>query len=125
MTPAVRTTYIVLFVVFLGLSCPLFTCASWCLYDGTVKYPDQKERYDAYVQVYQSHTDPVEAAQEWEALAVQKGWPTDIPQQKDDKDILTQKILSGFFGIICSISAITAFVFGFLLWRGRTQNPAA
>ena len=85
-------------------------------------YPEQKERYEACVQVYQSHTDPLEAAKEWEALALQQGWPTDKPKQIDDKDILTQKILSGLFGIICVLSAIAAIVFGVLLWRGRAKQ---
>lgn len=68
---------------------------SWFYYDGTVKYPLQQKQSEAYAQVYQDNTDPIEAGRAWEAMAAENGWPTTKPTPRKDTDIFTQKLLAG------------------------------
>ncbi len=68
---------------------------SWFYYDGTVKYPLQQKQSEAYAQIYQDNTDPIEAGRAWEALAAENGWSNTKPTMREDKDIFTQKLLAG------------------------------
>ena len=96
----------------IGLAALIFS--GWFLYDGMVKYPLQKEQFEAHQKVYQEHPDPTEAGRIWEELAREKGWPTTNPTQKTDKDIFTQKLLAG----ICAPIGL-GFLFVFLTSLGK------
>ncbi len=60
------------------------------LYDGFVKYPAQKQKYDAYQQYFEEHN---QSATGWDEYAAERGWPPEIPKERDQGDIVTQYVI--------------------------------
>ena len=60
------------------------------VYDGFVKYPAQKQKWDAYQQYVKDHN---ESTTGWDEFATAKGWPVAIPEERDIGDIKTQYVI--------------------------------
>ena len=71
----------------------LLAAGLWFLYDGVVGYPDQKLKYDTYMQITEEH--PETWQQPWQEAADAHGWSTDIPKPRTDSDIMQQYIYAG------------------------------
>lgn len=89
--------------------------SSWFLYDGTVKYPLQQKQSKAYTEIFQEHTDPIEAGRAWETLAAENGWSTQKPVPREDKDIFTQKLLAGITAPV-GLYFLATFLMGLGRW---------
>jgi hypothetical protein len=87
-TAKTRTSYLV------RLALLTFMCngaAIWFIYDGAVKYPNQRVRALKYIEFKDKFTDEVELKKEWKAFAAEQGWPTDNPgKPKDQIDFYVQ-----------------------------------
>lgn len=97
--------------------------AVWALYDGTIHYPELAERWQAYEQVVQDH--PQSYPQEWPPVASQNGWPTIVPEEYNQADIITQFVLMGLCGFTGVLFFAAAAVFYLLLRRAETKRRAS
>ncbi len=103
---------LVLMAVFcLGLS-------AWCVYDGAIAYPNQRERALACQKIRKenkSQTDPEAWKAVWEEYAKSRGWPTENPgKPHNEYDFLMQYFMA-------SVAApVGLFFLGSLVrWRNR------
>ncbi|MEZ6138122.1 MAG: hypothetical protein R3C53_24830 [Pirellulaceae bacterium] len=57
--------------------------AAWFAYDGLIGYPQKL----IYAEEYETLADlePVERQEKWNAIAKERGWPTDRPEEKADE----------------------------------------
>ncbi len=103
---------------FIGFFC--FGLALYCMYDGLVGYPQQRDRSNAFSEFTEEHKDkldPKDIADKWKELAASKGWPTTLPDihdPKTDEDIFQQFLMAGVVGPIGLF-----FLIQLLLNRGR------
>jgi hypothetical protein len=89
--------------------------AGWFLYDGLFTWPNEAERYEAWIQVARGEmgreledgTIPPEARLAWERFAKEKGWSTGIPKERTEEDIAGQFKWATGLGL---------FGFGFFAW---------
>ena len=98
-----RNRYLIVGMVLTGFT-------FWCLYDGLVTYPKQREQtqepWDTYHKIVEkAGTDqPSETAiqKQWEAIANEKGWSTELPPEepKTDNDITVQYIMAAITGCL-------------------------
>ena len=98
-----RNRYLIVGIVLTGFT-------FWCLYDGLVTYPKQREQtqepWDTYHEIKEkAGTDqPSETAiqKQWEAIASEKGWSTEFPPEepKTDNDITVQYIMAAITGCL-------------------------
>ncbi len=107
-----RNRYLIVGIVLTGFT-------FWCLYDGLVTYPKQREQtqepWDKYQEIVEEITTkpnteqpPETAIQEqdikkrWEAIANEKGWSTELPPEepKTDNDITVQYIMAAITGCL-------------------------
>lgn len=83
----------------IGFFC--FGLALYCMYDGLVGYPNQRDQVNAFnefAEERKERLDPKEIADQWKELAASKGWPTTLPDihhPKDDSDIFQQFLMAG------------------------------
>jgi len=105
-----------------GLACLGMT--AYCIYDGTVTYPNQRERSLAYLEFKEAHPDAgqKDLFDQWKEFATEKGWPAGVAGKeqtpygppKKPYDINGQFYMGGFIGLVGCI-----FAARFLLNRGR------
>ena len=107
-----RNRYLIVGIVLTGFT-------FWCLYDGLVTYPKQREQtqepWDKYHEIVEEITtkanteQPSETAiqeqdikKRWEAIANEKGWSTELlPEEpKTDNDITVQYIMAAITGCL-------------------------
>jgi hypothetical protein len=72
----------------------------WSLYDGLKGYPDQQERALAFEKLEDDGRED-----EWEALALEKGWPTGAPgepkgAEEFDADVKMQFVMAVLAGTV-------------------------
>jgi hypothetical protein len=65
----------------------------YCLYDGAIGYPKQREAAVVYQQLKDKGLDSGEFFEQWDKVAKERGWSTKKP--KDDLDILKQYVMAG------------------------------
>lgn len=94
----------------IALACLGF--AAWFFYDGYVAYPEIQEIHREYERIQAEH--PTDFNQRWAEYAESRGWETDLPERKEDWDIVTQFI---FCGITLPIGL--AFLWAFIRTGGR------
>ena len=101
-----------------GLVAAVLIClAGWSLYDGTVAYPEQRERA-AVFGTFRDSGDP-DWAVGWQEAARQRGWSTDDPgKRRSDLDIHTQYLY-------LAIALPVGLVFGWLFLRSFRQSITA
>ncbi len=93
--------------------------ALYCLYDGAIGYPSQRERGLAYEQLdeeqHKKGGDSLSFQREWKALATERGWPETYPgEPKSDIDIRMQYAMAALTGALG-----LWLLFG--VWRTRGQ----
>jgi len=121
-SPAHRTTYLVLWIVFLVLCAPSLLFAIWALYDGTVYYPDKVAQYQAFEQVKQQYPDTWQS--EWPRVARTNGWPANTqPEPYDRWDVITQYIMMSVCGFIGLAFGVAGLVF-LALWRKTSPRES-
>lgn len=79
----------------------------YCVYDGFVAYPQQKEIFDAWTTVTQE-----QGPEKWADHAAARGWPTDQPKKRTNFDIYTQFVMAAIFlpvGLIFTWGLIRSF----------------
>jgi hypothetical protein len=70
--------------------------ALWSLYDGAVKYPQQRERGLLFEKLMEEGRD-----NEWDKEAAKRGWPTEYPgEPKSEADIQMQYVMVAVAGLI-------------------------
>jgi hypothetical protein len=77
--------------------------ALFCLYDGFIRYPNQRERALAYQDLEKELVggDPVVFRDRWHELARQNNWPTTFPgEPKSQGDITMQFVMAAGTGAI-------------------------
>jgi len=83
----------------IGLFC--LGLSLYCMYDGLVGYPNQRDRVNAFnkfTEEYKDQLDPKAIADKWKEVAISKGWPTSLPDvhhPKGDQDIFQQFLMAG------------------------------
>ena len=84
--------------------------ALWSLYDGAVKYPQQRERGLAFEKLMEEGRD-----KEWDQYAAERGWPTEYPgEPKSEADIKMQYVMVAVAGLIGALVLLNVW-----LSRGR------
>jgi hypothetical protein len=84
--------------------------ALWSLYDGAVKYPQQRERGLAFEKLMEEGRD-----NEWDKYATERGWPTEYPgEPKSEADIKMQYVMVAVAGLIGALVLLNVW-----LSRGR------
>jgi hypothetical protein len=79
-------------MLFVSLFCLAFTL--WFIYDGAIGYPAQAVRAREYQELEQSGREGW--LDEWEKLAVERGWPTGDPgEPKGKADFIVQFMMAG------------------------------
>ena len=74
----------------------------WSLYDGLVKYPNQRERALKFVEYKEQNKK-----QEWKELAAQRGWhPGNPGEPKSEADIMGQYVMAAVTGTLALIFVI-------------------
>ena len=106
----------------------IFFCL-YCIYDGVVAYPAEAIRHGEFIKkaeeiyadpdfVKQREQNPILAREKieesWAAFAEERDWPTKLPKERSDLDILGQ------FGMAGAAFAI-AIPFLFILIRSRRR----
>lgn len=92
--------------IFMGIAA--FGFALYCLYDGFIGYPAQRERALAFQKL-----DDEKRTDEWPALARERGWSEEAPgEPKTEADITMQFIMAG-------MSALAGLVLLVVVWRAR------
>lgn len=82
--------------------------AFYCLYDGYVTYPNQRERGLAFDKLMEE-----KRGNEWDDYARERGWPTDSPgEPKSETDIQMQYIMA-------AVSGLVGLMVLFGVWRSR------
>lgn len=116
----IRTDIAGMFLLRLGVFA-LFCIGAcgWFVYDGSITYPNQRERALKFREI--KYVDPnseelrPDWRDEWNAVAAERGWPTEDPgAPKKEAEITTQFILGGVTGVIA-----IPFTFFFLRNRNR------
>jgi hypothetical protein len=77
--------------------------ALYCLYDGFIGYPNQRDRGLAYQQLEKELEggDPIVFRDRWEELARLNNWPTTFPgEPKSEADIMLQFVMAAGSGAI-------------------------
>jgi len=72
--------------------------ALWSLYDGAIKYPQQRERALALAKLSEE-----KRLDEWNDLARQRGWPTStagLGEPKSEADIIMQYVMAAMAGAV-------------------------
>jgi len=80
-----------------------FGFALYCLYDGFIRYPNQRERALAYheLETEMQGQDPVAFRDRWHEIARQNDWPTTYPgEPKSQADILMQYVMAALAGAV-------------------------
>lgn len=75
--------------------------AGYCVYDATISYPDQIERYRVFLD-YQQDNPNYQST--WPDFAASKGWPTEEPRKMEQHNITTQWLmfaLTAPIGVYC------------------------
>ncbi len=83
---------------FLYMGIAAFGFALWCLYDGAIAYPNQRERALALNEILENNRSlPLPARlDKWNALARERGWPTSDPgEPKSEADVIMQYVMAG------------------------------
>ena len=91
---------------------------AYCVYDGAIAYPHQKEVAEAYAEVKQTHKDKFQAA--WEARVQAEGWDVNLnetPKGKSTGDIITQYVMAVGCGLI-ALPFLWFFIHSYLRWYG-------
>jgi len=115
--------YLLLLGFALVFSCPLGGFAAWCYYDGTVTYPQQRERALAYQELKRSG-DPY-WEQQWAQRAAARGWPTQDPGKPTSRfAITTQFIMFGITGGLAALLLLLAAVSLGLFIRATLRESA-
>jgi hypothetical protein len=84
--------------------------ALYCLYDGFVTYPRQRERGLLFQQLMEEKRDS-----EWDKEAAKRGWPTEYPgEPKSETDIKMQFAMAALSGTIGALVLLNV-----LMSRGR------
>jgi hypothetical protein len=84
--------------------------ALYCLYDGFVAYPRQRERGLAFQKLMEEKRDS-----EWDKYATERGWPTEYPgEPKSETDIKMQFAMAALSGTIGALVLLNV-----LMSRGR------
>lgn len=87
--------------------------ASWCLYDGLIKYPDQMAAYQAINEVKKDY--PEDWKSKWPEVAEDNGWDgTKEPDERTQGDITTQWLQ---FAIVFPIGMYC--LFSVAIWSRR------
>lgn len=112
-----RNRYLIVGIVLTGFT-------FWCLYDGLVAYPKQREQtqepWDTYQEIVEkAGTDQPSGTaiqEQWEAIANEKGWSTELPPEepKTDNDIIVQYIMAAITGCLS-----LPFLVSYFLSRGQ------
>ena len=93
---------------FISAVCLVF-CV-WSLYDGLVKYPNQRERALTYVKMKEN-----DQKDEWRELAAKNGWHHGNPgEPKSEADIMNQFVMAGVTGVLS-----LTFLVSVIAARGR------
>jgi hypothetical protein len=77
--------------------------AVYCLYDGFIGYPNQRERALAYLRLEEEYRgrDPAELLDAWHKYAQERDWPTTHPgEPKSQGDIYMQFVMAAVTGAI-------------------------
>lgn len=70
--------------------------ALWSLYDGVIKYPNQRERALAYLKLVEEDRQT-----EWKEVAREQGWPTRRPGKlRTSADIMFQYMMASVAGTV-------------------------
>ena len=64
----------------------------YCVYDWRIGYPAMVEKYQAYEQVRAEH--PNTHPEVWPRVARERGWDTEVPKKKTDRDVFTQFLMA-------------------------------
>jgi len=68
----------------------------YCLYDGAIGYPNQRQRALEYRKIEESGLKKSERLRKWEEIATKHGWPLDDPgEPKNEIAITWQFIMAG------------------------------
>jgi hypothetical protein len=92
-----------------GLGC--FGFMSWCLFDGLVTYPNQRERALKYIDV--KRDGGANWKQEWEDYAKERGWSDLDPKEPKKEGEFTVQF------IMATAAGTGALIFLFLALRNR------
>lgn len=87
-----------------------FGLALWSVYDGSVKYPNERERYHAYQQLKKQ-----DQLDQWEEIAAEHGWPTEKPAKPHGEEEDTVQFIMA--GMATPVGLL--FLYFFLRNRGR------
>jgi hypothetical protein len=75
--------------------------AVYCLYDGFIGYPRQRERALAFQRLDDEYKGGVEVLDKWHSYAQERGWPTNFPgEPKSQGDIYMQFVMAAATGAI-------------------------
>ncbi len=77
--------------------------AVYCLYDGFIGYPKQRERALAYVRLEEEYRgrDPADFLDAWPEYAQERGWPSTHPgEPQSEGDIYMQFVMAAGTGAI-------------------------
>jgi hypothetical protein len=75
--------------------------AVYCLYDGFIGYPNQRERALAFQRLEEEHRGDVEVLDKWHSYAQERGWSTAFPgEPKTQGDIYMQFVMAAGTGAI-------------------------
>ncbi|NOY30416.1 MAG: hypothetical protein GXP28_09665 [Planctomycetes bacterium] len=99
----------------IGLFCGGFALA--CLYDGFVRYPNQRIRAEAFDEFKEEHSelDPKDIVDNWKEYAVEQGWPAN-----DRGKPRTNYEINGQFVMATALAPVGLFFLTqLLLNRGR------
>jgi len=73
----------------------------YCLYDGAIGYPAQRQRALAYLELKKQGLNDRDTRIKWEELAAERDWPLDEPgKPKNEIDFTFQFVLAGCLGPI-------------------------
>lgn len=93
---------------FIFMAIAAFGFALYCLYDGFIGYPAQRERALKFEEFNEENR-----LSEWAPYARAKGWAEEAPgEPKSEADILMQFIMAG----MCGAAALALL---FVVWRAR------
>lgn len=78
----------------------------YCVYDGAVAYPNQRERALKYREFKEKavETNQGDWIKQWRAYAKQQGWPTSDPgEPKNETDFQVQFAMAGLCGVVALV----------------------
>src|SRR5262245_56128765 len=78
----------------------------WALYDGAVKYPQQRERGLAFAKLMEEGRD-----KEWDQYAAERGWPAEYPGEPKSKvDIQLQYVMAAVASTIGALVLLNVWM---------------